>query len=681
MWRSLGLIGSVAGVAGCQSIPSFAVLTTDARPADADESYDQNTHKRLGSSIEAGSSISITAGINPQTGVDDEVVYGSEEFVRTAVDGPIGDTKDQGVSFVFNRTPIEAVVYEVLGAGFGADYAIAPDVSGALSLNLVDVTTEEEAVVGLSRALATQSLTLEKMGSSYAVRRSRTERTDFSLPVFVDEDSALPVGASTAVIQIERAALNDVSEIAEALLPEETIKLLDQRRGMIVLEGEAETLRQSTAVLRSLDVDWLSAVSIALLPIENATPSELSGELAPIIERMGGVSIIPIERLGALMVVSRRRDGLDRVRDWVDRLDKAPDSDLIENTLIYEAKHVDAERLAAVARGQFTPIDDDGAGALLFDEPLDQVRPPPRQNATRSGAGLYQGISIQVDPGRNAIIARGEQKDLLSLSEIIKALDKPQRQVLIEATIVEVGLSTNNQFGIQWDAVEDNLRATFTDLPSGAVASLFPGLSVSYINTDVEFVVNALASTSDAEVISSPRLLVINNESARLQVGDQVPITTQSAVSVVDPAAPIVNSTNYRDTGVILTVTPSIRAGGMVELTVNQEVSNVTETTTSTIDSPTITQRSIDSRLAVPNGATAVLGGLMSTTRTYTETGIPLLKDIPLFGRLFRTQGEVERRTELVVLIEPTVMQSSDLIVDVPKRLREALQRARRETG
>ena len=264
-----------------------------------------------------------------------------------------------------------------------------------------------------------------------------------------------------------------------------------------------------------------------------------------------------------------------------------------------------------------------------------------------------------------------------SLSELLSLLDKPKRQVLIEATIVEVSLTDGSSFGVQWDLVQDRLAATFTDTGSGNLTSLFPGVSVSYINTDIAAVINALAATSDVEIVSSPRMLVLNNETARLQVGDQVPIITQSAVSVSDPGAPLVNSTTYRDTGVILTVTPRIRAGGMVEIDVSQEVSGVSETTSSTINSPTISQRSIESVLAVPDGSTAVLGGLMSSTRSYSETGIPFLKNTPILGAAFRSTSQSERRTELVVLIEPTVVLAEEPSTDIPALLRAALVRAR----
>lgn len=614
-----------------------------------------------------------------------EIIYGTEEFSAPKVtDGSTvqaSKPQESGHSFVFNNASIQSVVYEVLGATFDVDYTIDSNVRGAVSINVSGVHTEAEAVGIIDHALSSLDYEIIRAAGMYAIQPASKEIVRFETPEFLTESEDVSPGTTTAIVQVARANVNDLQEIASPILPANMVVHVDDQRGMLVLQGTPEDLEPSIALVRSLDVDWLSSVSIGVVPVENATASDISTELSPLIERMGGVSALPIERLNSLMVITRRRESLDRVREWIGRLDQSAETALSENTLVYEAKYVDAHRLAGVVRGQMGGFDDAGTSDILFDHDEGFGNNAPSRSLGGGSQGLYASLAIQVDTGRNAIIARGNQSDLLSLSELVRTLDQPQRQVLIEATIVEVTLSSNNQFGIQWDAVEDNLRATFSDIPSGDIASLFPGLSVSYINTDIEFVVNALASTSDAEIVSSPRLMVINNETARLQIGDQVPVITQSAVSVIDPAAPIVNSTSYRDTGVILTVSPSIRAGGMVELIVNQEVSGVAETTSSTINSPTITRRSIDSRLAVPDGSTAVLGGLMSTTRSVTETGVPILKDIPLVGRLFRSQGEVERRTELVVLLEPTVVQSSDPITDVPSRLRDALERARSDHG
>lgn len=618
----------------------------------------------------------------------EELIYGDQTFVADIEGGEHAVAEPAphpgGESFVFRNAPIDAVVNEVLGQTFGLSYSIAPDVRGTITVRLDGISTPEQAVANLDAALGLQGLDIVNTGASYVVGRQGSGlNPTASQPVFVGVGDELPTGTSMAVLQIRFAQLSDVTELAKVMLPDGIIRYTDEDRGFVVLEGEPDAVSSGVQLLKSLDVNWLSSVSTALIPIENANPVEVAADLEPILSRLGGVSVVPLERLQTLMVVSRRRDSLDQVRTWVARLDRDARPKLSSDTLVYEARYVGADHLAEIVSGTFAGRAS-GAGFAQAQPELSLgvrhyqsqqgvTQPPGGRIAGRSDPGLYGELAITIDRSRNAVIARGPIADLESLSSLFEVIDQPQRQVLIEATIVEVSLTENNQFGVQWDAIANQLRATFSDASNGAVSSLFPGASVSFVNSDISAVLNVLALTSDVEIVSSPRILVLNNETANLQIGDEVPIITQSAVSVIDPGAPIVNSTTYRDTGVILTVTPSIRAGGMVEIEISQEVSGVSETTTSNIDSPTISQRSIESRLAVPDGSTAVLGGLMSSTRAFNETGVPVLKDVPALGAAFRSQGISERRTELVVLVEPTVVLSAEPSVDIPIVLREAL--------
>ena len=614
---------------------------------------------------------------------NEELFYGDQVFFRegelssppeaAAISAAIGE------SFSFREAPIELVLNQVLGETFGLSYTIEPQVSGTLTVRLEGIVTREQAISGLDAALNVQGIQISESDGTYIVSRIGSRQRDATLPVFITPDDALPANTELAVLQIQYANIADVTEIAKSMLPSGIIQYADDARGFVVVSGEPNDVSAAVKLLRSLDVNWLSSVSTALIPIENAGPSEIAADIQPILARIGGVSVVPLDRLQTLMVISRHRETLDQARQWIARLDQDATPKLTRDLLIYEARHVNAEDLVALTAGgsraagsQALSIPTAPVGAGV---PSISAFPPPAN--LNQNEGLYSNLTIAIDPGQNSVIARGSADELQSLSDLLTALDQPKRQVLIEATIVEVTLADGDSLGVQWDAIEDNLSVTFSDSPTGAVTSLFPGVSASYVNTDISAVINALSTTSDVEIVSSPRMLVLNNETARLQIGDQVPIITQSAVSVTDPGAPVVNSTSYRDTGVILTVTPRVRAGGMVEIEVSQEVSGVSETTTSTIDSPTISQRSLESILAVPDGSTAVLGGLMSSTRSYSQTGVPLLKDTPVLGAAFRSTNQTERRTELVILIEPTVVLSVDPITDIPESLRNALLRVK----
>ena len=682
--RLFGTAALLTGLPACQSVPDLAT-----RP---------DTGPRSGMILDAadeGAGATDSDGAR-QTRPDrekqaEELIYGTSRFfdntLAQAAPLTAENPQAQGESFVFRNAPIDAVLNEVLGERFGLSYTVDPGVSGSITLRLDGISTPGEAIAAMDAGLKLQGFEIVEAGGSYVVSRAGQYQGSVSGPVFLQSADVLPPGTSLAVLQIRFASVSEVTAIAKSMLPEDVIRYGDDARGFVVLSGDPDKISAGVQLLRSLDVNWLSSVSTALIPVENARPDELASDLEPLLSRLGGVSVVPLDRLQTLLVISRQRESLDQVREWIARLDRDARPQLMRDVLVYEARYVNAADLVALTDGGARPPADfmtaslrdplaASSGAVIVDRPAGAAPVSPGAFAG-PGTSLFETLSIRVDPGRNAIVARGAPAELESLSELLSLLDKPKRQVLIEATIVEVSLSDGASFGVQWDLVRDQLAATFTDTTSGNLTSLFPGVSVSYINTDIAAVINALATTSDVEIVSSPRMLVLNNETARLQVGDQVPIITQSAVSVSDPGAPVVNSTTYRDTGVILTVTPRIRAGGMVEVDVSQEVSGVSETTTSSIDSPTISQRSIESVLAVPDGATVVLGGLMSSTRTYSESGIPILKDTPLLGAAFRSTSQSERRTELVVLIEPTVVLPEQPSSDVPALLRAALVRAR----
>jgi general secretion pathway protein D len=177
-------------------------------------------------------------------------------------------------------------------------------------------------------------------------------------------------------------------------------------------------------------------------------------------------------------------------------------------------------------------------------------------------------------------------------------------------------------------------------------------------------------------VISSPQLLVLDNQTARLQVGDQVPITVQQATPITGDVNTIVNSIELRDTGVILTVTPRVNAGGLVILEIQQEVSNVVRAETVTqseLATPTISQRLVSSTVAVQSGQTIALGGLITDNRNRSRSGVPILSSIPVIGVLFSTRNNTNDRTELLVLLTPRVIDSAERAQAVTDELRRRL--------
>jgi general secretion pathway protein D len=193
------------------------------------------------------------------------------------------------------------------------------------------------------------------------------------------------------------------------------------------------------------------------------------------------------------------------------------------------------------------------------------------------------------------------------------------------------------------------------------------------LNFGVREALNALSAVTQIKVLSAPQLTVMDNEPARLQVGALVPVITQTSQSTIAANAPIVNSVEYRDTGVIMLVTPRVNSGGLVTLDISQEVSDVANTTSSNIDSPTFNQRLIRTRVAVQDGQTVGMAGLIRDSDSQGNSGIPVLKDIPLLGSLVSSQVNSRARTELLVLITPHVVHDQRDALALTEDLRKGL--------
>ncbi|HTY70143.1 MAG TPA: type II secretion system secretin GspD [Alphaproteobacteria bacterium] len=316
-----------------------------------------------------------------------------------------------------------------------------------------------------------------------------------------------------------------------------------------------------------------------------------------------------------------------------------------------------------------------GAGGLTTSGETTGALPPPVGVDDRSslmggtGKGGSQATRIVADEKNNALIIRARPAEYRKIEGALKKLDILPQQVLIEATIAEVTLNDSLNYGLQWFFKEHGMHATLSTAASGALNSAFPGFSAVFGSNSAQAVLNALSDVTSVNIVSAPHLMVLDHQTAVLQVGDEVPIVSQQAVSTVTTGAPVVNSVQYLNTGVIMKVTPRVNANGVATLEIDQEVSSPTNTTSSTIDSPTISQRRIKTVVTVPNGQTLALGGMIQEQKNNTKSGIPLLSDIPILGALASNTNRGLKRTELLVLLTPTIVHDADEARDVTDEL------------
>ncbi|AWN48603.1 type II secretion system protein GspD [Methylobacterium terrae] len=289
------------------------------------------------------------------------------------------------------------------------------------------------------------------------------------------------------------------------------------------------------------------------------------------------------------------------------------------------------------------------------------------------GAGMRRdAIGIVADDANNSLVISATRNQYDKILRILGRLDAMPTQVLLETVIAEVTLNDNLAFGVQWFlknrgsrfnlASTDTDKAALTNGTAGLINSAIrgvPGFNYLLNAADFNVVLNALQGVTRVNVISSPNITVLDNRTAKLQVGDQVPIIKQSGQSALTAGAPILNQIEMKDTGVILSVTPRVNKNGLVVLDINQEVSDVVPTTTSAIDSPTIRQRRVATSVAVSDGHSLAIGGMVQEKAQITNENLPVLSDLPVIGPAFRNRIDQRVRTELLVFIRPRVIRGT----------------------
>jgi general secretion pathway protein D len=308
-----------------------------------------------------------------------------------------------------------------------------------------------------------------------------------------------------------------------------------------------------------------------------------------------------------------------------------------------------------------------------------------------TGSNSPDAIRIIADTQNNAVLVYSTPHEEDSILAMLHKIDILPLQVRIDATIAEVTLNSALQYGTQWffksGGVNGVLSAASGSLGPATLAAAqlstnFPGFVVGGNDQGgAPFVINALQQVTTVHVLSSPEIMVLDNQPASLMVGSLVPYLTATTTSTLTANAAITNSINYQPTGVIMRVTPRVNSGGLVTIDVQQEVSSVASTTTtvpggSGINSPTFNQREVVSRVVVQDGQTVGLAGLITDSISRGNQGIPWLKDVPILGLLAGQQNNQRSRTELLVLITPHVMHNQQDARALTQDLRDELANA-----
>lgn len=354
-----------------------------------------------------------------------------------------------------------------------------------------------------------------------------------------------------------------------------------------------------------------------------------------------------------------------------------------------------------------------GPIAAAFENFENKGKDGDAESTTRSSSisstdkgGMFQNVRITPDTADNSIVVYSNQEDYRIIERSLRELDRPRLQVAIEATVAEVTLTDALQFGVQYFFANKNSNVGLLPATGGAVAApaataasatatadassavqtaiqsaflqrVLPGLNlVLGAEAQPKVILTALSNLTNVKVLSAPSVVVMDNQPALLQVGNEIPISTGAATVLTNPNTPVVNTIEMRNTGVILKVLPHVYANGQIQMEIEQEISNVVNPTQVTL-TPTISQRRVHSTIAVTSGQTVLLGGLISDQDQSTKAGIPLLSDIEVIGNLFGTRSGQKVRTEIIMFIKPRLIRNSVDSRSVAEEFRSRLEMMR----
>ena len=644
----------------------------------------------------------------------------AEEPVLGQPSVPAVQTSEGGdVSLNYIDTDIREVIRLILGDILKVNYTIDPGFMGTVTIQ-TPRPLKREALLPTLQGLISQTGGIITFQNGF-FRIGSTGDDTFVLPL---ADSTNP-GTGSQIVPLRFASARQLAMMLETYVGEGVKLLPDPTRNVLIITGTASSRQSVLDLIRVFDVDYLAGQSYALFPAKSGDPAKFATDLQAALQLdndgalAGAIKIVPVEQANAIMVITRQPVYLDRVSRLIAQLDDVKEG-AGRGIHVYYLKNVQATDIQPILQRAVNPPSG-GAGEEIAPGNLPPTmegvqlgggqgmgpRPPgnqtptltmpagatttplggaagPMQPATPDQNDLSQpsvaganarGPQIIADRSNSALVIVATEAEYANIEAAIHKLDVLPMQVMIEATIAEVTLNDELQYGTQYYlSNRDGQSITLSNATSGALAlapganptnaQLFPGLlqpnfpgfAVARTIGAAQFALQALKTITDVQIISAPKLLVVDKQQATFQVGDLVPTITQSAISVATAGAPVVNSVQYQATGVILTVTPRVNSGGLVTLDIEQEVSDVVPTTSSSINSPTFQQRRVKTRVVVQDGETISLAGLISDKKFRDNSGIPLLQEIPVLGALFATKDKTSARTELLVLLTPRVV-------------------------
>ena len=643
----------------------------------------------------------------------------------------------EGFELNFENTPVATVAKVILGDILNTGYTIDPRVQGTVSLASGRPVPKGDLLFVLESALRTSNVVLVREGRTYRIAPAGDAVGSGNIDAAGRAEAGFGitvvplrhVSAATLVKLLDGFA---VKQGAVRVDPGRNLVLIQgagtERRSAAetVMSFDADWMRGQSVGVYPVRNSTPEPIISELERIMDSGEGGMSQSL---------VKLQPVARLNAIMVVTSRPNLLRTAAMWISRLDKSDTTST--GVRVYRVRYGDAKQMAgllndifmgrsATAGGLDTPTNQiaPGAGVVQLSTgdrnapassavqiPNARVQPgagDPRGIATGSptgaatfgdrfnspgarttgaptgvptGAAVLPNVRITADAVNNTLLIYANQESYRIIEQTLRQIDRPQLQVSIDATIAEITLNDNLSYGVQFflksadiGARDDKGSAVLSRTASQILSRQLPGFNF-LLGPELEprLILDALHNVSDVKVLSTPSVVVLDNQVATLQVGDQVPVATASATVLTGAGSPVVNTIDYRNTGVILRVVPRINSNGNVLLDIEQEISNVAPGSSGSL-TPTVSQRKVKSSIAVASGQTVLLAGLISETTQSNRSGIPWVDQIGELGKLLGSTNKSALRTELIIFIRPQIIRDGVDAMRVAEELRTKLK-------
>jgi len=613
---------------------------------------------------------------------------------QTAADGKNTVRAGEQVVLNFVNADIEAVARTVATLS-GHNVVVDPRVKGSMTLSSTVAVAPAQALRLFGAQLRTQGFALVESSGLYTVVPEAEAKLQ-SGPVSA---GAVPAGSGQVVTQIFRlnheSASNLVPVLRPLISPNNTINITPGTNALVITDY-ADNLQRLSRIVAALDV--ASASGVEVIRLKHGIASDMAAMVQRLVDSGAAAApgqtdsgfkttVLPEVRTNALIVRAANPARTALVRSLIEQLDQPSASGAQAasgNIHVVYLKNADASKLAITLRAALSASGSTSNPALTGLSATTTNTPAPGTptgSATGTSASVQPstGGQIQADPATNALIITAPEPQYRQLREVIDKLDQRRAQVFVESLIAEVSADKAAEFGVQWMSgtgtgsntvglLGTNFSVGGTNL-LGLAANAAKGTYTASTGLNLAIgqqrngalALGALArflqSSGDGNVLSTPNLLTLDNEEAKIVIGQNVPFVTGSyAAAAVGTTNPF-TTVERKDVGLTLKVKPQISDNGTVKMQIFQEVSSVVTATIDSKNGPTTNKRSIESSVLVEDGSIVVLGGLLQDDTSTNQEKVPGIGDIPLFGNLFKAETRSRKKTNLMVFLRPVVMR------------------------